>query len=120
MCLVVDLQLSGVKSFVNFCHLYVVTDLEGREGRGVRKKDNGEFEEGKKEGRREGGGREGGKGRKGGRKEGREEGRREEGRREGGREEGRKGGKEEQAMNSNVLNKFMGNELKCAQQIHGQ
>ena len=91
MCLVVDLQLSGVKSFVNFCHLYVVTDLEGREGRGVRKKDNGEFEEGKKEGRREG----------------------------GGREEGRKGGKEEQAMNSNVLNKFMGNELKCAQQIHG-
>ena len=52
-----DLQLSGVKSFVNFCHLYVVTDLEGREGRGVRKKDGGEFEEGKKEGRREEGGR---------------------------------------------------------------
>ena len=52
-----DLQLSGVKSFVNFCHLYVVTDLEGREGRGVRKKDGGEFEGGKKEGRREEGGR---------------------------------------------------------------
>ena len=86
VCLVVDLQLSGVKSFVNFCHLYVVTDLEGREGRGVRKKDNGEFEEGKKEGRREGGGREGGKGRKGGRKE--------EGRKGEGREEGRKGEKE--------------------------
>ena len=86
MCLVVDLQLSGVKSFVNFCHLYVVTDLEGREGRGVRKKDNGEFEEGNKEGRREGGGREGGKGRKGGRKE--------EGRKGEGREEGRKGEKE--------------------------
>ena len=100
MCLVVDLQLSGVKSFVNFCHLYVVTDLEGREGRGVRKKNNGEFEEGKKEGRREGGGREGGKGRKGGRKEegrkgeGRKGGRKEEGRKGEGREEGRKGEKE--------------------------
>ena len=102
MCLVVDLQLSGIKSFVNFCHLYVVTDLEGREGRGVRKKDNGEFEEGKKEGRREGGGREGGKGREGGRKKGG----REKGGRKGGREKRREGG--------------TGNELKCVQQIHGQ
>ena len=98
-----DLQLSGVKSFVNFCHLHVVTDLTGMKGGGVGKKDGGELEEGKKEGQRKEGQREegeeeGGRERKreGGRgrgREGEEEGGRER-KREGERERGRKGGRE--------------------------
>ena len=58
-----DLQLPGVKSFINFCHFLVVTDLTGREGCGEKGKEGRWRVGGRKEGGTERRGR--GRGREG-------------------------------------------------------
>ena len=65
-----DLQLPGVKSFINFCHFHVVTDLTGREGGGEKGKEGRMVESWRKERRRD---REKRERKREGRREGKEE-----------------------------------------------